>query len=267
MVLEPVRNAMLNYLLIAGAIGLSLLLLVVLHSAPPNVRRWVIAGVTFLMGLYFPVEFFIPKHNFLTPWRDSVADLAQVLTAFTFGLGVINLLIIHGRHLLRRTANFPFSMAFFLGFLSMAVVGFFEHYAPEFWATKAGTGQLPFWKAANKLLFEGMLMSLSSTVFSLLAFFIVSAAYRAFRIRTVEAGLLMAAAVLIMLANVPVGPALTSWLPEGNFLRVENLAIWLTVYINAPAMRAILFGLWVGALGIALRIWLSLERTFTVGGQ
>jgi hypothetical protein len=32
-------------------------------------------------------------------------------------------------------------------------------------------------------------------------------------------------------------------------------------------MRAIVFGLWVGSLAMAVRIILSLERTFTVGGQ
>lgn len=266
--LEPVRSATLNYILVAGAIGLSVLILVALHSAPPSTRRWAIVVATFLAGLYFPLEFFYPKHNFLTPWRDSVADLSRVLVAFTFGLGLINLVIIHGRHIARRTPNLPFSIAFFAGFFIMATVALFKHYFPEFWTVKPDKGELSFWKATHDLLFEGMLLSLSATVFSLLAFFIVSAAYRAFRIRTLEASLLMVAALIVMLANVPVGTWLTSWLPEEGILRwgrLENLAMWLTVQINAPTIRAILFGLWVGALGISLRICLSLERTFTIG--
>ncbi len=266
----PVQNPILNLALVVGALVLSILVLMVLHSSPPYVRRWVIVALTFLVGLYVPLEFYIPKHNFLTVWRDPLGDLMRVLSGFTIGLGIINLIIVHGRHILRRTQNLPFSLAFFVGFLSMTVIGLLHRYKPEFWAQKPGQGELAFWSAANKVFFEGLLLPLTSTVFSLLAFFIVSAAYRAFRIRTVEASLLMAAALIVMLANVPVGTWLTSWLPAEGFLkwlRLENAALWLTTQINTPAMRGILFGAAVGGLGAALRIWLSLEKSFTFGGQ
>jgi hypothetical protein len=52
-----------------------------------------------------------------------------------------------------------------------------------------------------------------------------------------------------------------------KWLRLENAALWLTTQINAPAMRGILFGAAVGGLGAALRILLSLERSFAFGGQ
>lgn len=266
----PIQNSALNLVLVAGAIVLSIFVLVILHSSPPYVRRWVIVGLTFLAGLYVPLEFYIPRHNFLTVWRDPIGDLMRVLSGFTIGLGIINLIIVHGRNILRRTPNLPFSLAFFVGFLSMVVVGFLHRYKPDFLAQKPGPGELAFWSAANKVFFEGLLLPLSSTVFSLLAFFIVSAAYRAFRIRTLEASLLMAAALIVMLANVPVGTWLTSWLPTEGFLkwlRLENAALWLTTQINAPAMRGILFGAAVGGLGAALRIWLSIERSFAFGRQ
>ncbi|MCS7265974.1 MAG: hypothetical protein NZ805_14220 [Armatimonadetes bacterium] len=267
---EPVREFWLNLSLIFGAIFVSIVILAAVHASPPQFKRILTVIVVFIAGLYFPVEFYIPRHNFLTPYGDSVRNLVQVLAAFTFGLGVVNLVLIHGRHVLQRTTNFPFSLAFFAGFLIMTFVGFIQRYSPQFWVKKAEAGQISFWDGMHKLLFEGMLIPLTSTVFSLLAFFIVSAAYRAFRIRTLEAGLLMATAIIVMLANVPVGTWLTSWIPAEGWLkwfRLENAAIWLTTQINAPTQRAILFGLWVGAIGAALRIWLSLERTFTAGSR
>jgi len=107
--LTPLQDATVNLALVAGAIVVSLMVLVVLHASPPYIRRWVIVVVTFLAGLYVPLEFFIPRHNFLTVWRDPIGDLVRVLAGFTIGLGILNLLIVHGRHLLQRTANFPFS--------------------------------------------------------------------------------------------------------------------------------------------------------------
>jgi hypothetical protein len=272
--LEPVRNLWVSGLLVLGAILVSVAILAFLHQLAPSLRHRVIAVLTFFAGLYFPLEFFIPYHNFLTPWRNSVADFLRLMAAFTFGLGIINLLIIHGRHLLRWTSNAPFSLAFFSGFLLMLVIGLISHYKPTLWAQavpKEAIGTVGFWDAAFRLFFEGALQSLNATIFALLAFFIVSAAYRAFRIRTLEAGLLMATAIVVMLANVPIGQQwLTGWIPEQSslaWLRLEKLSHWLQTQVNAPTMRAIVFGLWVGSLAMAVRIILSLERTFTVGGQ
>jgi hypothetical protein len=105
--------------------------------------------------------------------------------------------------------------------------------------------------------------SLDATMFSIIAFYIVSAAYRAFRIRSTEATILLVSAAIIMLGQVAIGQAITNGIPnEGltaNF-RVENLANWILKKVNSPAIMAIDFGLGVGGLATALRLWLSLER-------
>jgi hypothetical protein len=109
-----------------------------------------------------------------------------------------------------------------------------------------------------------MLVNLNATMFSLLAFYIVSAAYRAFRIRSGEALVLMIAAVIVMLTPLPLGSQLTNWLPADNSFwsnfRIERIGNWLLTTVNSAALRAIDFGLGIGGLAMALRIWLSLER-------
>ena len=144
-------------------------------------------------------------------------------------------------------------------------------YAPHLHVFRTGVTSVDVFN----FLFQGGLTNLGAATFSMIAFYIASAAYRAFRIRSLEATLLMAAALLVMLGAVFFGTVLTSWIPTtagvdalgrptenpwANF-RIENIAQWLLMQVNAPAQRGILFGLTVGLLATSLRLWLSLERS------
>ena len=63
-------------------------------------------------------------------------------------------------------------------------------------------------------LYANIIVPLGGTMFALLAFFMSSAAYRAFRVHNLTAVLLLASAFIIMLAMVPLG----------NFLGTQRFA-------------------------------------------
>jgi hypothetical protein len=72
---------------------------------------------------------------------------------------------------------------------------------------------------------------------------------------------MMLAAFLVMLGIVPIGQAMTNGL-HGNWsiFRLENVQTWIMTIPNMAAQRGMAFGISVGALAMAIRIWLSLER-------
>ncbi len=102
-------------------------------------------------------------------------------------------------------------------------------------------------------LYDHVFAPCNATMFALLAFFIASAAFRAFRARNVEAGLLLGAAILIMIGRVPLGRALHESLPW--------LAEWIIDVPNNAGRRAILMGAALGAIATGLRVILGLERS------
>lgn len=229
-------------------------------------KRQAIVALTFIAGLYYLLEYVLPEKIVLGPvgrqvvidthlyrWVEPLGIMFYVVGAFNIGLGVGHLLRAQGRVLWRRGKGFVNSLGFYLAFFGMLVVGFcWKHY-------EAAGGQPPRWvSVAYDVMFHRIFISLVASVFSLLAFYIVSAAYRAFRVRSLEATLMMLSAVILMLGQVPLGQWMTQSLHPA--LQLPTMASWIMDVVNSAAVRGIIFGATVGAIAMALRIWLSLER-------
>ena len=113
------------------------------------------------------------------------------------------------------------------------------------------TGRVYTW------LYDYVFFPCNATMFALLAFFIASAAFRAFRARNVEAALLLGAAILVMLGLVPIGRLMWDWFPDAQE--------WIVRYLNTAGRRAIMMGAALGAIATGLRIILGLERSHLGG--
>ncbi len=101
--------------------------------------------------------------------------------------------------------------------------------------------------------FDGLFSALGSAMFALLGVYIASAAYRAFRIRSVESALMMSAAVIVILGQIPSGLLISESMPQ--------VRQWLLEVPNSAAFRAIRLGAAIGGLLLAIRMWLSLESS------
>ena len=109
-------------------------------------------------------------------------------------------------------------------------------------------------------LYNNVQLPMDATMFSLLAFFIASAAYRAFRARTFEASLLLITALIVMMGNVPVGDLLSND-------TASKAREWILDNPNLSARRGIILGVSLGVISQSIRIILGIERSYLGGGD
>ncbi|MGE5652941.1 MAG: hypothetical protein ACM3ZQ_01555, partial [Bacillota bacterium] len=98
----------------------------------------------------------------------------------------------------------------------------------------------------------------SQVIYSLLGFYIASAAYRAFRMRTFEATVLLVAGMIVLLGRAP--------LVTATFPPVSTVATWLVDIVNTSAIRGITIGGYIGGFATAIRVLLGLERSHLGAG-
>ncbi|MEO0140297.1 MAG: hypothetical protein ABIM88_01950 [candidate division WOR-3 bacterium] len=150
--------------------------------------------LVFIAGLFMASAFFIPVDPF--PMMQTWALKWDVIVAaFALVVGVDSLVMHHIRRVQRRQ-NVLYSGTLLVGFWVTIAWGAFA------WWRYGG----PFATQSTFLwLFRYIVVPMDATMFSLLAFFIASAAYRAFRARNFSSSLLLLSAGIVMLGRVPFG--------------------------------------------------------------
>jgi hypothetical protein len=197
-----------------------------------------------------------PLSRFFAYVDENFSVWFNVLASFAFLLGALSLLRTHGRKVLARRKDWLYSLLTLVSFVGVLVIGMLKLGGPPGLA-----GDVAHPDSWLTWVFQWIYSPLKSTLYSLLAFFVASAAYRAFRLHSLEAGLLLAAALIVLLGQTPFGVAMTAWFPEPlDFLRIDHLSAWLLRVPNTAGWRAILIGIALGIVSMSLRLILGLER-------
>ncbi len=284
------HNSQSLWLAIGATFLASLAIMAGLMFAPQKARRPVVWTATFVTGAFYVLMFLwpspvsradddLPRNGieavsfWISDFQPTMAASTNVIAAFLLGLGIYSVLRVHITRLMKKQKDWAFSIVLLVSMLAMIVFGYIDYVMREFRDTDAKLLEQANWSFPNyafDLLFDGLLQQMDAAMFSIIAFFILSAAFRAFRIRSVEATVLMGSALIMILSlmgavDVPwsgVIDSLTGNNPAHilNNIKINEIANWFQSTLQVPSLRALEFGVGLGALAMGLRLWLGLEK-------
>jgi hypothetical protein len=241
-------------------------------------KRQLPALLAFGFGMFFWLQYFVPHSKSQAALEKYTASWLVIIVAAALILGVISAIHYHSTKIRRKRPGWAYSIITLAAFSVTAIVGLFSGVGgrpiswPGFPATEAGGIDAVALGDRSPLMwvFNYVFNPLDATMFALLAFFIASAAFRAFRARSMEATVLLVAGCLMMLGRVPVGsliPVFPHIDGTPGWFYLSDVSQWIFDVPNGAAQRGILFGIVLSQIAISLRIIFGIERTYMGGGD
>ena len=187
------------------------------------------------------LQFFVPATQSM---GESLQEWYMIVASFAIFIGAANLLQVHVHRIRFKGRNWKYSPVTIVGFSAMILTGLIL-------GIEKGT---PF-----NFLFLEMVAPMSATMFSLLAFFVASAAFRAFRASNWRATLLLISAFVVMLGRVPIGAMI--------WPRIPLISEWIMQVPNLAGQRAVMIGAAMGMVATSLRMIFGIERSYLGGAD
>jgi hypothetical protein len=257
--LDTGRVALVLCLIVLPVVGIALGL------RSPALRGRIPLLVAFIAGIIPIIAFYVPK-AFVSGSQGMQPRLGQwlvIVAGFALLLGVVNVIQNNSRKVARRESGWPFSAVLLVGLFVTASLGIWGA------VSKQGIGFLPDGSSTPfKVIEDRIFQPLQSTIFSLLAFFMASAAFRAFRARNTEATILLIAAGLVMAGRVAMVELLAWPFPglrdaaSAGGDTMGKLTEWIMNTPNGAAQSGIIIGAALGAASMAIRVILGIERGY-----
>lgn len=193
--------------------------------------------LAFIVGTIVVLSYFLSLPA-LQVTADQLVNWLVIIAAFALGLGVINLLQVHSKKIATKSPKWGLSVWLVLVMLTILGIGVTQ-----------GTESKVY-----SFMFTNVYGALGSTTFALHAFFLPAAAFRAFRVTSLESGVFLLAGALVMLGQVGIGAAMWSKFPL--------IKSWIMNVPNSSAMRGITITAALGLASTGLRIILGLDRGY-----
>jgi hypothetical protein len=232
-------------------------------------KRQLPVFIAFLAGVLLWAQFYVPTKS-SEALGENFFMWIRIIVAFASILGILAAMRHHAQRIQQRKAGFAFSWVTIISFLVMTLAGLLPIRIPGFAEMQNHDAGLHQW------MYDNMMLPMQATLFATLAFFIASAAFRAFRARSAEAAALLITACIVMIGRVPAGDLLANSMPHFDyaasgtsysFLDLPKVVEWLLNVPSAAAQRGILLGVVLSQIAISVRIIFGIERTYMGGGD
>lgn len=195
--------------------------------------------ITFVFGILGLVQYYIP-HPVSEHMFTNMSEWLRIISGFAMILGVASLCHVHFTKIKRKVAGWGYSMVVYVSMIATILIGITANGKEE------GTG--------FGWIYSYVMVALQGTMFSILAFYVASAAYRAFRAKSKEAAILLVTAIIVMFGRVPLGEYI---LPFSG-----DVSNWILNVPNTAARRGIIIGISFGIIATSLKIIFGIERTY-----
>jgi hypothetical protein len=221
-------------------------------------KRQIPLLITFVIGVIMVAQYYIVPWSYL---GEEMANWFGAISAFAYVLGAVSLYVVNGKRIRDRVEGWPYNIVLLISLTATLWIGLFNQ--------AFGFGYPGHRPVDEGTAFDWMFLyiqtPLSATMFSLLAFYIASACYRAFKARSIEATLLLGSAFIVMLFRVPLGQAMwvaAGWDPETLKWLIDKL---LVGGVSNAGQRAIQVAAAIGLISVSLKIILGIERSYLGG--
>ncbi|MBD3234143.1 MAG: hypothetical protein GF315_10520 [candidate division Zixibacteria bacterium] len=197
--------------------------------------------IVFCSGILLIIQHFIPSEESEFLYTYAL-DWIITVGVYAIMLGIWSLIRVTVNKARRDPGERFYAITTLAGFSFMVLTG---------WRAESLHAGSIFMTAFNYIL-----IPIQATIFSLLAFYVASASYRAFRARSALATVLLLTAFIVMLRLIPLGP-----ISKAN----NWLVGWILMVPNLAASRAIILGVGLGMIATSMKIILGIERKYLGG--
>ncbi len=194
-----------------------------------------------VIALIMILDFFVASVPAVA-WISQVAIVMRswgiIISAFAMGLGAVNLIRRHSGTIVKRDKDSFYSILLVGSMIIMIIFGI--AFGPS--------------SDAYDFLYSNIMSPASATMYSTIAFYIVTAAYRSFSAKGVEGWLLLTTAIIVMLGKAPIGSIISDLVPVASD--------WIQEVPNTAGMRAIMMGAALGVVSTAMKMFLGIDKSY-----
>lgn len=193
-----------------------------------------VCAITVILANFF-------EFDLLSTVAGDIKNFSSIIAGFALFLGLIGIIRLHSNNVMKKTPLMPYSASLLVVLVLYLAVGL-------------GYGQQ---SSEFKWIYNTIYGPLTATTYALLAFWVCSAAYRAFTLKSLESAILVITGLLVFFGVTPLSAVISPFFPAANSF-ISNV-------LNVAGRRGMDIGIGIGILAFGFQIILGWERSWMGG--